>query len=330
MKIKMISLSIALLLSLPLSANEPASSHLVNLLDNQTYTDEYHALGNLNAAQLTAVTNIEHAIENEDFAQAHSLSDQLLQSDPNLAAAHYLKAKTSVVEGTDALLFSYSLAQQAKKHFLLAEKLAPTNAKFKLALMSFYLNTPAFFGGNASAAENLIAPITALSTHYGFLAKLAYSAEFKGKEELEKLISEAQSKHQTDLTLQLLLGLTLWQSQQPDLAEQQLLYLDSLDARSTKDDETKQLTRYYLGKFCLKNKSEPTKGIDALNVFIQNHIGNTDDDYLPWAHYYLAQLLLQTEQLEDAKQHFNWLINHQTDEKLIKLAKKKLKQLPNT
>lgn len=326
MKTKIIALSIFLLFSSLSNANKSPSLHALNTPKNQTYTDENQELEHLSPEQLIIV-NIEFALSNEDFAQAHSLSNQLLASDPNLATAHFLKAKTCISEAANSLIYSYSLAQQAKKHFLIAEKLEPTNAKFKFALMSFYLSTPVFFGGNTDTALNMIAPITTLSAHYGFLARLAYNAEFKGKYELEQLINEAKTEHQTDLPLQLLLSLTLWQNQYTDLAGQQLAFVDSLKAKTQQDHNTKQLARYYLGKFSLKNSSNYEQGITALKEFIHNHTGKTNDRYLQWAHYYLSQLYLQIEQLEDAKYYFKWLINNSHDAKLIKQADKKLKKL---
>lgn len=318
MKIRVISLSVCMMLTLPLSANELTSSDTIN---------PHEHLNFLTTDQFLTVSAIEDAIAKENFKQAQLLSDQLLRKNPTLATAHYLKAKTSASEATNAILFSYSLAQQALTHFLQAEKLDPNNAKFKFALMSFYLNTPVFFGGDSEKAISMIAPITELSTHYGFLARLAYYSELKGKDEFEQLINEAKTSYQNDITLQLLLSLALWQNHYIDLAEQHLIFIASLKANTQQDHEAQQQSRYYLGKISLKNSNKHQEGISALNDFIENYADKHQNNYLHWSHYYLAQIYLEAEEKDNAKYHLNWLLKNPYDAKLTKLAIKKLKQL---
>ncbi|MBE0364334.1 hypothetical protein PULV_a2646 [Pseudoalteromonas ulvae UL12] len=310
-------------LALSLHANSAVSSLLAPTAA-LTALVEQGELGDLNASQRQTIFDIDRALNHENFSLAHTLSKQFLQQAPNLAAAHFMYAKTCLEEAKESYLSAFSLSNKAQTHFTRAQELAPNNGFFMLHLTGYYHLTPWLFGGGDDDGDYWLEQLSQRSPRYHLLAKSTFHSN---SDELAELVEQAKTQFPDDLLLHLNIGLVLIKKQEEDLAEQALLYSYQLIESQQYPHSLVQMTRYYMGFFALQNQTQLNNGIVALNAFIDAHNKDNNDPYFLWAHYNLASLYLEHDKEVEAKDIFGWLALNSVDAKLTKLTQKKLNML---
>lgn len=263
----------------------------------------------------------------KEYKAATELVENALEKHPQNAALHNTAGIAFGTRAQHSSMFSApGLAKKSLKHFKEAVRLEPSNAGFRMGLMSYYLAAPGIVGGDTELGKAEAKKINELDPIKGFLAT---SVLYQSTEQADKLTA-----HYDNMSAEL--------AQNTDILMNRPLYHESVEdypaAYKTLNQITSlQLTvenmffiyqsHYRKGFISSMSNSFIDEGIDALNKYLKE----TPKDFRlapkPWAQFRLAQLLAIKGDSDGAKKLMTEAKNASQDDDLNKKIKKALKGL---
>lgn len=283
-------------------------------------------------AMNTLAEQAKAAIVNEDLDTATDKVESALKETPEQASLHKLAGDIYATRAQSASLFSApGLAKKALKSYKKAVTLEPSNTKFRLNLMQFYLMAPGIVGGDKKLGAEQASQINALSATQGVLAKTHLHLSTENNDALVKLYADLPKELSDNPEVRLAKAKYLAQSEQFTDALNILRDLTNID-RSLLSNEDEQLVPFkamlQTGFIGLQEQNHATQGIESFKRYLESAPTTYRLASKNWVNYFLGLSYAQTEQNDLANKTFNDTRKKTKSKALlkeIKSAQKKIK-----
>jgi len=235
------------------------------------------------------IQQIEALFPNE-LRPAQRIMERLLKSHPEHPEVNYYCGMIYGLRAGEGMLSAMRNAPKSRKCTEKAVSLEPTNMKYQLAALNYYLNAPGVVGGGEDKARAKATEIAALDALQGTLAQLRVVNVFD-TENYTTALTEAVATHPNEPRLELRLGLQ--KQSEGDYASAHVLFMQAATELS-EDSELRaaQLNaRYQVGRNAVFSGEYIQEGIDSMERYIQAFDTTLEIPELPWAHARMAQLM---------------------------------------
>ncbi len=294
--------------------NLPLANNLLSQQnDNNDQKHLYLALIALDIGKLDdAEQHIEKAIE-------------LNAKDANVQFSY---AEIMAKQAESAGIFSLSgYIKKVKKAFTAAVELAPTNSKYRRALIQFHINAPSILGGDIDEAlkhsqelkeVDALSGTTALIHVYG---KMGNDNKFDNESKTAKL----SFANEPELFYQL----GLYYQEQESFSEALTYFRNAANMAVATDKQrnAKYSAIFQIGRTSLMIKSNFDEGEKAMAQYLNEAVISSSMPSKDWAKFRLANIVEAQGKGSDAISIYKELAQRAVDKDLQKQAKKRIKKL---
>lgn len=203
------------------------------------------------------------------------------------------------------------LAKKIKKSTQHSLELDPNNLDALEGLIQFHIQAPGIVGGDKAEAHKLLTRLTELKPARGYMLSAQLLME-------EDKVAEANAYIEKALVLDPMNTDVLASKAGLEVEQGQYSAAISTYESCLAIENDNWNCRYQLGKASQVGKVKHDKGIAAFLAFIEN--GNTNKNYLAYAHYRLGNIYNQTGDNKAAKKHYQLAVEIDN----LKKAKKAL------
>lgn len=237
---------------------------------------------------------IEAHLPNE-LGPAQRLMERLLEQYPEDPQVNYYCGVIYGLRAGEGMLSAMRNASRSRKCTEKAVALEPTNMKYQLAALNYYLNAPSIVGGGETKARAKAADITTIDNLQGTLAQLRVVNVFDANNYTAAL-TQAMTKHPNEPRLKLRLGLQ--KQAEGDYAGAHTLFKQAamLQADSALSEHPEiraaQLNaRYQVARNAVFSGIDVQDGIQSMEAYILAFDNDLELPELAWAHARMAQLM---------------------------------------
>lgn len=343
------SLLLALLFAQGVAANADELNMLANansLMKQEKYAEVVSIMEELPSANLS----FDHykvyvaAAAAMDLDDAEDVVIQALENIPNDPDTYLLHASIMGRQAQNSMFSALSYASKALKSLKMAVDLAPSEPKYRLALMSFYLAAPSIAGGDEELAYQEAQSIAQLDKIYGYIALARYYQSTGDTEKAKEKLQVASESNPDNVNILDSYASVLVQTEEygqaievynkitnipmPELNEN----IDDLEPEALENEKQLRLNSHYqIGRVALLGNLKHEEGISSLQKYL-NTLKVTDVDVrgLPsskWAHLRIAGLLFATKQYQASKEKLDTLVVDKNDDNMKSVFKELKKEL---
>ena len=245
---------------------------------------------------------------------------KLLEFDDNNANYHFKYGGAMALKAQASnKMKALTMIGDFKKHLHRAVALDEKHIEARWALVEMYVSLPAVVGGSEKKALKYANELLKLSPVDGYLS-LGYVAEYNDRPQdaerhYRKAVEIGGSLHTYDKLSNLYEA-----TNQPEKAIANY-------EQATKKHQRNHLN-YQIGKVCAQYNLSPQKGLQCLNIYINNH---SEKDGVPkaWAYLRIAQIYRQLSDKRNAYNAIQTALKEMPDLKQAKKEKKQILLMPN-
>jgi len=276
------------------------------------------------ASKLWTLAKVALRVGNLEEAENHIL--QALAINPDNAVMQFDAARIMSHQAMQASIFSLAgYAKKALNSYKKAVRLNPDVVRYRQSLMRFYLKAPSMLGGDMKLAKEESRAIAKLDEVQGMLAQVDINHELEQESEAQAVYDKALRKFPGNSHVYMHRGKHYQSLERYDLALAD--FEQVLQSHSSKSNLLKLKALYEIGHNSVLSQNNVEQGISVLRVFIKEF---NDDDRLPtlpWAKFRLAQLLIKTGELDEAREILNEVKSKTEDKSLLKEMKSASRKL---
>lgn len=237
---------------------------------------------------------IEAHLPNE-LRPAQRLMERLLEQYPEHPQVNYYCGVIYGLRAGEGMLSAMRNAPKSRECTEKAVALEPTNLKYQLAALNYYLNAPSIVGGGEEKARAKAADIAALDKLQGALAHLRVVNVFDN-DNYTAALTQAVVENPNEPSLELRLGLQ--KQAEGDYAHAHTLFMQAarLHAGNTlsEDPEVRSAqlnARYQVARNAVFSGIYVQEGIQSMEAYIHAFDNSLELPELAWAHARMAQLM---------------------------------------
>lgn len=343
-------LLLALLFTKAVIANEQESQTLANvnaLMKQEQHEEVISIMEELPSASLS----FDHykvyvaAAASIDLDDAEDIAIQAVENLPDDPDIYLLHASIMGQQAQTSVFSALSYASKALKSLKKAVTLAPSEPKYRLALMGFYLAAPSIAGGDEELAYQEAQSIAQLDKIYGHVALARYyQATGDSQKAIEKLQVASESNPDNVNILDTYASVLVQNEKYSKAIEiyQKIINLplpqitenlEEVKPEALENEKQLRLnSQYQIGRVALLGDVKHSEGITSLQQYLETlQATSVDVRGLPssnWAHLRMAGLLFATKQYKASKEKLDALIVDKNDDQMksaFKELRKKLK-----
>lgn len=271
------------------------------------------------------------AVLAENLDQAVTLIEEAIERDPEHAESYRVAGDIYVVQARSASLFSApGLARKALKNYKMAVETEPSNPRYKLNLMQYYLNAPSIVGGDEDKAVELAGQIEKLDSAMGVVARSTIYRKNNELDNLRNLFAKLSKDQLSDPQVRLERAQYLILDKKEAEGLKELNLLASLDPDSLVSEENKKIPSTALlvmGFAGLQNNELAESAIDGFQKYINSAPQSYGYPDRQWIRLSLAQVLANNDKKVLAKATLETIQRESKSKELLKETKKALKNL---
>ena len=324
MKNSLIALAL-LTSSLPCLANT-LDQQVQTLLDTQQYTKAVQLLTS-QPSPLSTEQQLLHikalARTPDKIEEAETLSETLLESQPNHAKLHRISASIKFMLAQQSSIFSApGYAKEGLTLLKKARELDKSDDDTLASLISFYANAPGLVGGDEDEAVKLAKAWYARAPLDGGLMLVQALTKQGEDKQAEQLRDELRKQYPNDHRI---LAERAKQAAEAEQFSEAVSLIQKAIAQAP-EDKYKLEYQYQLGRLSAIHKVESQAGIKALEAYTQ-YYARSDSSWLIWAKARLARIYLNDKQAKLAQPLLNDIDYNLDRDDDLKGELKKLKKM---
>ena len=287
--------------------------------------------GQIHASSIDHSEQAKQAVLSENLDRATKLIETAIKSHPEHAESYRVAGDIYIVQARSASIFSApGLAKKALKNYQKAVETEPSNSRYRLNLMQYYLNAPSIVGGNENKAIEETKEIDKLDPTMGVVARSILYRKQDDLDSLSELFASLSSDllEQPQVRLEFAQYLIINKQEQAGLTE--LNKLASLDSLSLSGDENKKVpykALLVMGFAGLENENLAESAINGFQQYIETAPQSYGYPDRQWIRLSLAQVQAQSGDEESAKATLKVIQHKSKSKELLKETKKALKKL---
>jgi len=279
-----------------------------------------------------------------DLDDAEDSAESMLSAYQDDFRAHLTYASVMGAQASDSVFSALSYAKKAKSSLIKAVELDNANPTTLSALLSFHLAAPSIAGGDMEEARRLVQRIQEVDPIEGEFAQARYLMSEEKTDEAKAILVALSQQPESALRASFQLGHMHANSE--DIATAMDIYRKVASAElaapgDDADERTKSLhaqrqqaklfAHYRIGWVAVETKNYLQEGADSLKAYIEAYEQSEQVFDLPslsWAKIRLTELLLELEQVQEAKVLFGTIndLDEGDYKKHVKRLKKRLRK----
>ncbi|RXE85891.1 hypothetical protein [Pseudoalteromonas sp. A757] len=246
--------------------------------------------------------------------------ENAIQSEPKNAELYFCHAEVVAVLAEKASIFKISgYIKKLKRSFLRAVELAPDNANYRSALIKFYLNAPAMFGGDEQEAIKHIKQLEKIDPFAAHLARLHLYAKLDDKAAFAHSLETVSKDFGTEPELYYTLGIVYQEQKELEPALHQLRKAARMEATTPEQKKAKYRSLVLIGTISQQLARHHNEGAAALRQYLEEATPSYDMPDKSQIKFQLATIAKAQNQVATAQQ----LLQEVIAEALSKALKKK-------
>jgi tetratricopeptide (TPR) repeat protein len=222
-----------------------------------------------------------------------------------------------------------SYADSAHNAYLESIKLAVNNAKYRSALIEFYLDAPAIAGGDFSKAIEHSYILFKIDQKAGYLSLIACFDRNDNAQQAENLFQQALKRFPLAPELYQKRAFLYLKQKKYELALADFKSSVRISVKTDKERVVQLFSHYQLALLTLKTKKSLSDGMQALKFYIDNYI-SVEELYTPpivWAKFRLANIYELDGDKQQALSLYKEIKQTTDDKELLKLIKSHMRHL---
>ncbi|MCG7534340.1 hypothetical protein [Pseudoalteromonas sp. OOF1S-7] len=298
--------------------------------------------GNLRLAHTLLVQQ-----QSADYQKPLLLARIALKSDQDEAALQHIENALTQYPDNPELYFAHvevvaKIAEQAsifrvsgyikklKASFIRAVELAPDNTEYRSALIKFYINAPAMFGGDEQAALTHIRELEKIAPFEAFLTHLHLYGKSDEQNEFKRLIAIGQQSFAADPRFFYTLGQVYRELEQPEKALLQFRKAAAMKTTTTQQEKARYHALVLIGTLSQQLGKYQDEGEAALHQYLEEAAYHYDLPDKSQVKFRLAELAIDRSKTAMARQLLDEVITETLSKQLKKKASSALKKLART
>ncbi|QTL37491.1 tetratricopeptide repeat protein [Pseudoalteromonas viridis] len=304
-----------------LAAFEKGDLRLAHTLLNQQHTTDYQ--------KPLLLARIALKKDQDEAALQHI--EKALAQHPNNPELYFAHVEVVAKIAEQASIFSVSgYIKKLKASFIKAVELAPDNAEYRTALIKFYINAPALFGGDKQAALTHIKELEKTAPFEAFLTRLQLAGMSDENEEFAHLIAIGQQSFATDPRFFYTLGQVYRERDQNEQALIELRKAATLKTTHWQQEKARYQALVLIGLLSKELGKYHSEGEAALRQYLEEAAYYYDLPDKSQVKFRLAELAIDSSKTAMAKQLLNEVLTETLSSQLQKKARTVLKKLART
>lgn len=254
-----------------------------------------------------------------DLDEAEDLSDDSIDDYPNNARLHYVRGVIMARQAQESIFSALGYAEKSLNSFKKATELAPSNLKYRRALMDFYMGAPSIAGGDKELGKQQLDAIVAQDPFQGVSAQVAYYQMSDNMEKAKETLVRGMTDYPSEINFPFQLGALHAREENygeafkyfkqaskielPELSRDPITNL--LNEDYARNANAQLNTLYQLGRTAVVAEINTNEGIAAMGrLQAIAESGKLPENILPnmqWASARLAELYIQAGDKSAAK-----------------------------
>ncbi|MFC4281503.1 tetratricopeptide repeat protein [Thalassotalea piscium] len=202
-----------------------------------------------------------------DLDKAEDIIVKALEEAPEDAEVNFVCGRIMGKQAENTIIYALSYAKKSLSCLRKAVKLEPSEIRYKLGLLNFYLGAPSIAGGDVNLAHEQVAAISTVDEMQGAKAKVKFLMATEQNKKLKAYLMSARKKYPDDAEFHFRSGLL---SQQNKMYEQ--AYEAFKAAIQTHEASSHYLNAMYqLGRNAVLSNLYIEEGAEMLQIYIKIH-----------------------------------------------------------
>ena len=288
-----------------------------NLLSQQNdNNDQKHLYLALNALDIGKLDDAEQHIEK---------AIELNAKDANVQFSY---AEIMAKKAESAGIFSLSgYIKKVKKAFTAAVELAPTNSKYRRALIQFHINAPSILGGDIDEALKHSQELKEVDALSGTTALIHVYGKMGSDNKFNDELSNALQRFVDEPELYYQLGIYYQEQENFNEALTYFRQATNMATATDKQRDAKYSAFFQVGRTSLFSNSNFHEGEKAMTQYLNEAVISPSMPSKDWAKFRLANILEAQGQKSKAIMLYRSLGQESSDKDLQKQVKKRIKKL---
>lgn len=265
------------------------------------------------------------AVEDGELKDAKKYISDALDSDPDNSEIHFHYGEIMGAYAQQASVFTaLSYAKKSLSGFKKAVELEPNKVKYRIGLLTFYLQAPDYAGGDTELALEQAEAIKTLDKVEGFKAELEVYYTLKDLDQQKRVIAAAMQSMPNEPDVYIRQGFV--HDHEEDYPDALINMQQAINYAQQRDDRKNAHLEalFHYGRIALKSKSHLEEGLQHLSTF-HSKVPNSDLEHLKeWNQWLTANIHEELGNKEKANRLYNKLHSETTNQELKKQLKEKI------
>lgn len=276
-------------------------------------------------ADILAKIKLAQVYINIDLDEAEDWIERARKQDENDPRMHFTRGSIMGQQASNSIFSALSYAGKSLDSFAQAVALEPTNIKYQLGLLSFYLQAPGIAGGDTDKAKQVAQAISLLDPAEGLKANIMVYSSLEDQQGLDRLLQEGLAKHSDDPWFLFNAGMIKQNNQEYGHAIGLLSQVPA-DVDNAEYQQRYFSAQYQIGKTAILAKDFYPQGLAALDNYIVNAAIGNGMPSVHWATFRKANIVQAMGDTAAAMKLYK-SIDAADDKQLSKALQKTLKKL---